>query len=67
MIDVKHGRLSLHVGEENIGFNLSQAMSSYAIEDAYYWINVLEKVLSKEAMSIKPPEDPLGTCLVGAP
>ena len=45
MIYVKNRKLSLQVGEEKLEFNLTQAISSPILEDAYYQVDILEWVL----------------------
>ena len=56
MIDVKNGRPSPWVVEEK----LSQIMASPFIEDVWYWVNVLEKVVFEEMRM-----DNLEACLIG--
>jgi len=41
-------------------------MSSPYMDDTYYRIDILEKVLIEEMVFLKPLEDPLEACLVGA-
>jgi len=65
MIDVKNGRLSLQVSEEKLEFNLSQAIASCSLEDAYYRVDELEMVVLEELGTLSPPSDPLESCLIG--
>jgi len=67
MIDVKNGKLSLQVGGRKLEFNLTQAMSLPSLEDTCSQVDILEKLLSEEMVFLKPLEDPLEACLVGAP
>jgi len=41
-------------------------MSSPSLEDACYLVDILKKVLSEEMVFLKPLQDPLEACLVGA-
>jgi len=41
-------------------------MAFATIEDACYWVDILEKVLIEEMTSLNPLRDPLKACLVGA-
>jgi len=65
MIDVKNGCLSIHVGEEKLEFNLSKVMASPSLEDASYWVDVIEEVVLEEMCSLNSPSDPLEACLLG--
>ena len=63
-IDVKNGRLSLHVGEEKLEFNLSK-VTAPSLEDACYRVDVIEEVVLEEMCSLNSPSDPLEGCLLG--
>jgi len=65
MIDVKNGRLSLHVGEEKLEFNVSKVMASPSLEDACCRVDFIEKVVLEEMNPLKSPSDPLEACLLG--
>ena len=64
MIDVKNGRLSLHVGEEKLKFNLSKVMSSPSLEDARCPVDVIDKVVFEEISPLNSPLEPLEACLL---
>jgi len=40
-------------------------MSSPTLEEACHWVDILESMLSKEIVFLKPLEDPLEACFVG--
>ena len=42
-------------------------MSLPSLEDTCSQVDILEKLLSEEMVFLKPLEDPLEACLVGAP
>jgi len=63
--DEKNGRLSLHVREEKLKFNLSKVMASASLEDACYWVDVIDKVVFEEMGTLNPLSNPLETCLLG--
>ena len=66
MIDVKNRRLSLHVGEEKLEFNLSKVTASPSLEDACYQVDVIEKVVLEEMGPLNSPLDSLEACLLGS-
>jgi len=65
MIYVKNGRLSLHVGEEKLEFNLSKVTASPSFEDACYRVDVIKKVVREEMTLLNSPSNPLEACLLG--
>jgi len=65
MINAKNGRLSLQVGDGKVEFYLPQSMASPTLDDACYRVDVLEKVLSMEAMPCHFVDDPLEAILIG--
>ena len=65
MIDVSNGHLSLHMGEEKLEFNLSKVTASPFLEDAWYWVDVIDKVVFEEMGTLNPLSNPLETCLLG--
>lgn len=64
MIDVKHGKLSLQVGDEKIEFSLPHAMTSPASSDSCCRVDVLEKTLNQEGTALHSVEDPLEAALI---
>jgi len=64
MIDVKNGRLSLHLGEEKLEFNFSKVMASASLENACYRVDVIDKVVFEETGPLNSPSDPLKACLL---
>jgi len=65
MIDVKNVRLSLHVGEEKLEFNLSKVTASPSLKDACYQVNVFKKVILEEMGPLNSTPDLLQACLLG--
>jgi len=65
MIDVKNERLSLHVGEEKLEFNLSKVTASPSLEDACYHVDVIKEVVLQKMGPLNSPSGPLEACLLG--
>jgi len=65
MIDVKNGRLSLHVDEGKLEFNLSKVTASPSIEDACYQVDVIDKVVFEEMGPVNSPSYLLEAYLLG--
>ena len=64
MIDVKNGRLSLQVGDEKVEFHLPQTIANPTLDDTCCRIDVLEKVLNKEALTYHSMKDPPDAALI---
>jgi len=45
MVDVKNGRLSVHVCEEKLEFNLFKVKASPSLKDSYCRVDVIDKVV----------------------
>jgi len=65
MVNVKNDRLAFKVGNEKVAFYLPQSMANPYLDDICYIVDVLENVLSKEAITYHSVEDPLEAVLVG--
>ncbi|XP_050890444.1 uncharacterized protein LOC127095855 [Lathyrus oleraceus] len=55
IIDVKRGKLIFEVGEEKIKFILSQFLNEPAIDDTFYFINIIDECVKE--MEMEPPKD----------
>jgi len=64
LIDVKNGCLSLHVGEEKLEFNLCKVTASPSLKDAYYRVDVIEKVAFQEIGLLNSPSELPEACLL---
>ncbi|XP_057989055.1 uncharacterized protein LOC110658919 [Hevea brasiliensis] len=63
IIDVKNGRLTLKVGEEEVEFNLNQTLKKYHGVDLRLRVDVIDEIVEEEFKK-RYPEDPLENCLV---
>ncbi|XP_058000800.1 uncharacterized protein LOC131179101 [Hevea brasiliensis] len=63
IIDVKNGRLILKVGEEEVEFNLNQALKKHHEVDPCLRVDVIDEIVEEEFRK-RYPEDPLENCLV---
>ena len=65
MVDVKNGKLFLHVRDEKVGFYLPQTMTAPTLDDTCCKADVLEKILNRETMNYHSMDDPLEDILIG--
>ncbi|XP_057996533.1 uncharacterized protein LOC131175871 [Hevea brasiliensis] len=63
IIDVKNGRLTLKVGEEEVEFNLNQTLKKHHGVDPCLRVDVIDEIVEVEFKK-RYPEDPLENCLV---
>ncbi|KAJ9177627.1 hypothetical protein P3X46_012827 [Hevea brasiliensis] len=63
IIDVKNGRLTLKVREEEVEFNLNQALKKCHEVDPCLRVDVIDEIVEEEFRK-RYPEDPLENCLV---
>ncbi|XP_058005376.1 uncharacterized protein LOC110668858 [Hevea brasiliensis] len=63
IIDVKNGRLTLKVGEEEVEFNLTQALKKHHEVNPCLRVDVIDEIMEEEFRK-RYPEDPLENCLV---
>jgi len=52
------------VGEKKLELNLSKVTASLSLEDAWYRVNVIEKVVFEETRTLSPPLDTLEAFLL---
>ena len=65
MVEVKHGCLFLHVGEEKLRFNLLRVIAFPSLKDACYRVDVIDKVVFQEMRTLNPLLDPPEACSLG--
>jgi len=65
MIDVKNDKWSLQVRDEKVEFHLPRTMATSTLDGTCYRVDLLENILSKEAMTCHSMEDPLNVVLIG--
>ncbi|XP_021682597.2 uncharacterized protein LOC110666419 [Hevea brasiliensis] len=63
IVDVKNGRLTLKVGEEEVEFNLNQALKKHHEVDSCLRVDVIDEIVEEEFRK-KYPEDSLENYLV---
>ncbi|KAJ9129591.1 hypothetical protein P3X46_033771, partial [Hevea brasiliensis] len=63
IIDVKNGRLTLKVGEEEVEFNLFNTMKHKFEPDECFKVHIIDKKVEKEFHKTHP-KDPLEACIV---
>ncbi|XP_057999098.1 uncharacterized protein LOC131177939 [Hevea brasiliensis] len=63
IIDVKNGRLTLKVGEEEVQFNLNQTLKKHHGVDPCLRVDIIDEIVEAEFRK-RYPEDPLENCLV---
>ncbi|KAJ8771861.1 hypothetical protein K2173_027038 [Erythroxylum novogranatense] len=65
IIDVKNGKMTLRVGEEEIEFNLGKAMKAMDDKDSCLRVDIIDKLVDVEFRK-SHPKDSLEHCLVKA-
>ncbi|XP_038976654.1 uncharacterized protein LOC113463578 [Phoenix dactylifera] len=65
IIDVKNGRLTLKVGEEEVEFNLFEATKYPSFTDHVFRVDVVDES-TREVFRAENTKEPLETCLVSA-
>ncbi|XP_038976409.1 uncharacterized protein LOC113461320 [Phoenix dactylifera] len=65
IIDVKNGRLTLKVGEEEVEFNLFEATKYPSFTDHVFRVDVVDES-TREFFKAENTKEPLETCLVSA-
>ncbi|XP_057986700.1 uncharacterized protein LOC131171247 [Hevea brasiliensis] len=63
IIDVKNGRLTLKVGDEDVEFNLFKAVKHKLKPDECLKVNITDKLVEEELHKTHP-EDPLEACIM---
>ena len=64
MIDVKNERLFLQVRDKKVQFHLPQSMASPTLDFTYYRVDVMEEILSSEAMTCHSIKDLLEAVMI---
>ncbi|XP_038973113.1 uncharacterized protein LOC120105094 [Phoenix dactylifera] len=65
IIDIKNGRLTLKVGEEEVEFNLFEATKYPSFTDHVFRVDVVDES-TREVFRAENTKEPLETCLVSA-